>query len=172
MRPSWDSHFIRLAKEVASMGTCARRQVGCLLVDDRHVILATGLNGVPPGWEHCRNNPGFECSGARSASGTNLDNCLATHAEQNALIFCPDVTKIKTVYVTCSPCISCVKMLLCTNATRVVFEEPYSHFGAEDLWTRYSLHRVVNSVLFSGHRTWEQFQPDGSTKILGSSGLR
>jgi len=121
-RSSWDSFYMSLAKEVATRGTCARRQVGVVLVDDNNFILSTGHNGPAPGaWPHCRDNPGFECPGAKSPSGSNLDQCLANHSEVSAILRCRDTSRIRTVYSTTSPCISCVKMLLCTSALRIVF---------------------------------------------------
>ena len=169
MRKSWDAHFINIAEEVASMGTCIRRQCGCVLVDERRVILSTGFNGVPPRWDHCRDNLGHECPGAKSPSGADLDSCLATHAEINALLHCADVTKVRVAYCTASPCISCVKALLCTCATRVVFLELYPHKESEELWTRHHLVRQDARGRFVDWRTWEQLQPDGITRILASS---
>lgn len=173
MRKSWDEHFIRIAQEVASMGTCARRQVGAVLVDFNKNILATGFNGPPPKWEHCRDNPGHECPGASASSGTNLDGCLANHAEINALMHCSNIDKIHAIYTTASPCISCVKALLCTSTLRVVFIETYPHPEASELWSRYSIFKPQQIGAISGHRTWERFNVETKEiEILLSSGLR
>jgi dCMP deaminase len=173
-RPSWDSHFMKMAKLVAEMGTCARRQVGCVLVDERHVVLSTGFNGPPGGWAHCRYDASVACPGATAPSGTALDECVANHGEQNALLHCADVRRICTVYCTCSPCVSCVKVLLCTSALRIVFEEDYPHAESRELWTRNSLKIVDRSGNLAEYwwRTWEQMQPDGTVKMLGSSERR
>ena len=45
-RPSKDEYFLAMAVLVAARGTCARRNVGCVLVDSRNHVLATGYNGV------------------------------------------------------------------------------------------------------------------------------
>lgn len=174
VRKTWDAHFMAIAQEVASMGTCARRQVGCVLVDERHVILATGMNGVPPKWEHCRDNPGHACPGAHSQSGTNLDACLATHAEINALLHCANVTRIQTVYCTTSPCISCIKALLSTYASRIVFLEAYPHAEAAELWTRYTLGVFGRGNSHVGEpRTWEKFDPvKGISEVIYLSVLK
>lgn len=76
----------------------------------------------------------YACSGAESLSGTNLDGCEAIHAEQNALLQCPDVYEIDTAYVTASPCMTCTKLLLNTNCRRIVFLEEYPHVSARALW--------------------------------------
>lgn len=135
MRPSKEEYFIQMAALVAERSTCARRSVGCVLVDTRGHVLSTGYNGRPAGWAHC--NEGHPCVGADAPSGTGLGNCEAIHAEQNALLQCPDVHKIADCYVTTSPCIHCVKLLLNTSCRRILFAEDYAHAEiARELWYR------------------------------------
>jgi dCMP deaminase len=139
MRLSVDDYFINLALAVSLRGTCVRRQVGCVLVDERDRVLSTGYNGVTSGQPHCVDSP---CPGANFASGTGLDECEALHAEQNAVVYCPNVSWIKTCYVTVSPCVSCVKLLLGTSCRRIVFAELYPQAKAVELWgTREWIHR-------------------------------
>lgn len=142
MRPSWDEHFLRIAQEVSLMGTCARRQVGCVLVDHRKRILATGFNGVPPLWPHCREDSSQDtvpCPGAFEKPGL-TDNpvpgllCVATHAEMNAVANCRDVWEISTAYCTVSPCLSCTKMLLSTGTIRIAYLEEYMGEESKNLW--------------------------------------
>ena len=126
-----DFYFLRMALLVSERGTCVRRKVGCILVNKKNHVLATGYNGNPSGFSHCLDNP---CKGANSGSGKDLDKCEAIHAEQNALLQCKDVYDIDTVYCTVSPCIHCVKLLLNTSAKKIVFGEKYIHKEAEKLW--------------------------------------
>lgn len=71
----------------------------------------------------------------RPRSGTALDACEAIHAEQNALLQCRDVFSIETCYVTVSPCVTCVKLLMNTACRRIVFAAPYAHDDASrTLW--------------------------------------
>lgn len=150
MRPSKAQWAMDVALVTAKRSTCLRRQVGCVLLNDLGHILATGYNGVASGMEHC-NEPlkdgllsryeksvgrlyPFACEGSTSESGTNLDKCNAVHAEQNALLQCPDVMKIKTALVTTSPCITCVKLLMNTSCTYIVYNEEYPHKEAKHLW--------------------------------------
>ena len=126
-----DFYFLRMALLVSERGTCVRRKVGCILVNKKNHVLATGYNGNPSGFIHCLDNP---CKGANSKSGKDLDKCEAIHAEQNALLQCKDVYDIDTVYCTVSPCIHCVKLLLNTSAKKIVFGEKYIHKEAERLW--------------------------------------
>ena len=126
-----DFYFLRMALLVSERGTCVRRKVGCILVNKKNHVLATGYNGNPSGFSHCLDNP---CKGANSTSGKDLDKCEAIHAEQNALLQCKDVYDVHTVYCTVSPCIHCVKLLLNTSTKKIVFGEKYIQKDAEKLW--------------------------------------
>jgi dCMP deaminase len=130
-RPSLDSTFLRMAAEFARRSTCRRRAVGCILVDYRNHIVGSGHNGVPRSFPHCLDSP---CPGADAPSGTNLDGCLAVHAEANALLQCKDVESIMTCYTTSSPCLACIKLLLNTSCERIVFDRLYPHPEAKRLW--------------------------------------
>lgn len=122
-----------MAKLVATRSTCVRRSVGCVLVDKRNHVLATGYNGVPAGMSHC--NEGHPCDGASSPSGTNLDGCSAVHAEQNAILQCVDAHAIHRAYITAFPCTSCAKLLLNTSCAEIVYLEPYADGNGMRLWT-------------------------------------
>lgn len=150
-RPTKDQTWLAVAAVIARRGTCLRRQVGCVLVDRLGQVLATGYNGRAHGLPHCNdedvrpmNSVGVievkyphACAGAQSPSGTNLEGCEAIHAEQNALLQCRDVQQIETCYVTASPCVTCVKLLLNTGCVRIVFAERYAHDEeARKLWIK------------------------------------
>lgn len=126
-----DRLWLQVAANIATLGTCARRKVGCVLLDSKGRIVATGYNGVAPNVPHCIDTP---CRGADLPTGTGLDQCEAIHAEQNALMQCKFPDDIATVYLTASPCMHCVKMLATSGANRIVFSEPYSHPDAEKYW--------------------------------------
>jgi len=145
-RPSRDQWAMQLATITAGRTTCCRRAVGCVLLNARGHVLATGYNGVAAGLPHCNAlvvDPHdieqgrtylYACSGATAPSGTNLDGCQAIHAEQNAMLQCRDVYAIHTCYVTTSPCMTCCKLLLNTGCERIVYAEEYPHSAARDLW--------------------------------------
>ena len=132
-RPTKDELYLQLAGLIAKRATCPRRQVGCVIVDEDGRILATGYNGVPSGAPHC--NEGHPCPGAAEQSGQGLDKCVAIHAEQNAILLLPDPRKAHTIYVTASPCVSCMKLLLGTAAKRIVARELYPHAEALKWWS-------------------------------------
>jgi len=142
-RPTRDEWAMELALVTSRRATCLRRQVGCVLLNARGHVLATGYNGVAAGLPHCNDvdtetfgpdSHPWACSGANSPSGTNLDGCQAIHAEQNALLQCKDVYAIDACYVTASPCMTCVKLLLNTSCQTIIFAEEYPHSAAKELW--------------------------------------
>lgn len=137
MRPSRDEVYIKMATLIAERSTCARRDVGCILVNKEGHVLATGYNGVPAGMKHCKDAflDEHKCSSADAKSGKDLDSCRAIHAEQNALLQCKDVTEIETCYSTTQPCVHCIKLLLNTSCKRIVYIDKYPHHLAEQMWS-------------------------------------
>lgn len=130
-RPNNDEYFMRIASQVALRGTCARRVVGCVIVDVHNNIMSTGYNSVASGLPHCAQKP---CAGAGAKSGTDLHLCEARHAEDVALMKCPNINAIHTVYSTTEPCAGCTRRLLDTSCKRVVFAEPYPGSDSRAIW--------------------------------------
>ena len=147
-RPSRDSYFLSMAHLVSTRSTCVRRQVGCILIDDNNFVVATGYNGVGKGQVHCITKP---CPGAKYTSGKGLDKCEAIHAEQNALLQCRDTQKISKAYLTLSPCITCVKLLLNTSCRELLFDEEYINLDAKRIWKNARrLWTPANALMDSG----------------------
>lgn len=121
-RPTQDEYFMAMARLAGTRSNCLSRQVGCILVDKSNRVLATGYNGVPRGFPHC---DAGGCPRLGAEPGQDLHKCLAIHAEMNALLFCSDVDKITTAYITTSPCLTCAVMLLNTGCQRIVFGDLY-----------------------------------------------
>lgn len=115
--------FMAVAQILSSLGTCARRKVGAVLVNRRHHIIATGYNGVAAGYVHCEGD--HTCEAARMQSGEGLELCEAIHAEQNALLQCKDVYDIDIIYVTTPPCLHCVKLLMNTSCRVIICTGDY-----------------------------------------------
>ena len=124
-----DKYFLDIARLAATRATCPRRMVGCVLVDSKQHVVATGYNGVPAKFPHCVDNA---CEGAKYKTGEGLDLCEAIHAEVNAFLQLRSDDEL-TAYVTVSPCFSCAKMLANSNVTRIVAAEEYSHNQSFDI---------------------------------------
>lgn len=145
-RPLIAQYGLALARVASTRSTCLRRSVGCVLLDQFGRVLSIGYNGVPSDCPHCnevtgelngRPVYGNACPGARSQSGTHLDDCYAIHAEQNALLQCRDPDAVVICCVTTSPCVSCTKLLLnLRRCDTIVFIDEYSQPTAKELWER------------------------------------
>lgn len=122
-RPTRDETMMDIARTIARRSTCPRREVGAVLTDVHGRVLSAGHNGVAMGEPHC--SEGHPCGGEDYRTGVELAACHACHAEMCALMFCADVMKIDTLYVTTSPCSMCVRYFLNTSCRRIVYEELY-----------------------------------------------
>lgn len=132
-RPSKTSTFLAMARLLSMQSTCARRNVGVIMTDVNHRIVASGYNGNGKGLPHCIDSP---CLGANCLPGQGLELCVAIHAEQNALMQCSDVMSIHSVYCTTAPCVHCTKMLLNTGAKNIYFVDNYPHADqSRSIWT-------------------------------------
>jgi dCMP deaminase len=120
-RQSWDEYFLTLADAAATRSNCVRRKVGAVLVHDRH-IRSTGYNGPPSGYGHCDQGACLRAASDQpTGADPNYDNCVALHAEANALLFAsPDERKGATLYSTAAPCFACAKLIANSGVTEVV----------------------------------------------------
>lgn len=125
-RPDWDQYFMEITFVVAKRSTCLRRQVGAILVKNKH-ILATGYNGAPKRIPHCA-EIGCLRQQLGVPSGERHELCRALHAEQNAIIQAASLgisMEGSTLYCTTAPCSLCAKMLINAGVVRVVFDGNY-----------------------------------------------
>jgi dCMP deaminase len=126
-RPTWDQYFMTITRQVAERSTCPRAKVGAVIVRDRN-ILATGYNGAPAGLAHCT-DVGCLIYESRAPGGELESNCYRSiHAEINAITQAAKngaAIAGADIYVTHSPCIQCLKVLVNTGVRRVFYERPY-----------------------------------------------
>lgn len=118
-RPNWDVYGLAIARAVSLRGDCTRRQVGVVIMDSAHRIVATGYNGMAPGQPGCLTSgacPRGQLSQAEAppGSGYNATNCTATHAEVNALEQLKSSVrrwKDYSLYTTYRPCAACTEYI-------------------------------------------------------------
>ena len=125
-RPSWDEYFMSIARVVASRSNCIRRKVGALIVSDRRII-STGYNGTPRGVLNCNEGGCPRCAGS-AESGTRLDECLCSHAEENAITqsaYHGVRVRDSSIYTTLCPCLMCTKMIINAGIGEVVYDSPF-----------------------------------------------
>ena len=126
-RPDWDTYSMDIAHVVKTRSNCSRRNVAAVIVKDRRII-STGYNGTPRGVRNC-NEGGCPRCASNAPSGTGLDECICSHAEENSITqaaYHGISTKGATIYVTLSPCLMCSKMIVNAGIREVVYDEEYS----------------------------------------------
>lgn len=84
-RISKEEYYLAIAKAVAKRSTCIRRQYGCVIVNNDEIV-ATGYNGAPRGLENCCDTGYCFRDKNNIPHGTMYEECVAVHAEQNAII--------------------------------------------------------------------------------------
>lgn len=121
----WDRYFLNIAAETARRSNCSRRQHGAVVVRKRR-IRSTGYNGPPSGHPHCDEGACPRAS-SETPSGWGHDNCIAIHAEANALLYSsPEEREGATIYITGVPCFTCAKLIANSGVEEVVASgEPY-----------------------------------------------
>ena len=104
-----------IAHRVAELSHCQRKQVGAIAVKDNRII-SMGWNGTPTGWcNECEDEDGktkIEVYHAES----NLISKLAKSNESG---------EGASIYLTCSPCINCAKLLAQAGVVNVYYGEDY-----------------------------------------------
>ena len=136
-RITWDEYFMQMVCVVAGRSTCIRRQVGAVLVRERH-ILATGYNGAPSRLQHCTYT-GCVRQKHGIPSGERHELCRGVHAEQNAIIQAAvHGTAItgSTLYTSVHPCGICAKMIINAGIRTVRFGEEYADKAAANYFSR------------------------------------
>jgi dCMP deaminase len=109
-RPSFETIYMRLAKELAERSTCKRLKVGTVITStDFRKVLAVGYNGNA-------------ASLPNRCDSDEQGNCGCLHSEENAVINCDSPRYVeKLVFVTHLPCVMCAKRLINLGGVRKVF---------------------------------------------------
>ena len=132
-RPCWDDYFLKIAHVVAERSNCCRRKVGAVIVKDNHIV-STGYNGTPYHTTNCFDGGCPRCS-SEHKTGEKLDECLCVHAEQNAICQAARLGNAidgSYIYITCSPCLTCLKLLINSGIRRVIFSELYRPYNEQE----------------------------------------
>ena len=126
-RPGWDQYFMDIARVVASRSNCIKRKVAAIIVRDKR-ITSTGYNGTPRGTRNC-NEGGCPRCNSLASSGTNLEECFCSHAEENAIVqaaYHGAHLTGATIYTTLAPCLLCAKMIINSGIAEVVYNMDYA----------------------------------------------
>jgi len=72
--------YLDISRTISTHAKCLRGNFGAVVVKD-DIIIGTGFNGPARGVSHC-----ISCLREKAESGVGYGNCLAVHAEINAII--------------------------------------------------------------------------------------
>lgn len=117
-----DREFLQWAVDGAKIfARCSKRQYLAIVVAENGRVAGTGFNGAPAGMKNCTDG-GCPRAIEGSASGSNYDNCVAIHAEENALLFSDAGARAGgTIYVNGPPCFGCAKKIANSGIRRIVY---------------------------------------------------
>ena len=100
--------------------TCSKRQYFAVIIGNNKRLLSQGYNGSAPGLAHC-NQGACPRAQQNSPSGSIYDNCIAIHAEANAIMWAdPQARQGATLIINGSPCYSCAKLIANSGITRII----------------------------------------------------
>ena len=120
-----DEMFMAMARSCTLASKAVRKKVGCIVVKNGQVI-SNVFNGTPSGFDNtCEVN--------------DVTKPEVLHAESNALMKLVQSTNSSTgstMYLTCSPCFDCAKLIIQAGVERVVYEESYRKLDGLELLQR------------------------------------
>lgn len=130
---SKESKWLRVAEEIgATFSTCSRKKYGAIIIASNGRIIGVGYNGSAPNSIHCVDGG---CPRANSSvpHGSAYDNCIAIHAEANAIIWSDQAMRTgATLVVNGPPCFGCAKLISSSGISKVIckHDDEYHEFDA------------------------------------------
>jgi dCMP deaminase len=128
--------YMKTAKIFAALSSAKRRHVGAIIVKDDRII-SIGYNGMPSGWDNnCEDEIAETSEYVIDMGGpTHLMTTFSyvtkkevLHAESNAIAKLAKSTESgdgASMFITCSPCIECAKMIYQSGIKEVFYGEEY-----------------------------------------------
>lgn len=117
-RPTWNETFIEIAKVISKRSKDPHTQVGAVLVQNK-CIIGTGYNGDPRNFD------------LKFDWNSNEKYDYVIHAEMNCLAnACYNGCQVKgsSIYLTLSPCNTCIKLLVQFDVKNVYYLKKYKDF--------------------------------------------
>ena len=116
--------YMKVAHLFAEHSSAKRKKVGAVIVKDDRII-SIGYNGMPSGWDNT-------CEELKPQSFPH-EPALVTkpevlHAESNAIAKLAKSSESgdgASMFITCSPCIDCAKMIYQSGIKEVFYGEKY-----------------------------------------------
>lgn len=157
-RISKPEYYLNIAKAVALRSTCIRRKYGAVIVKDDRII-ATGYNGSARGERNCCDTGECWREMNNIPHGERYEECVAVHAEDNAISQAGRETIGATLYlagfedgevIRARPCMMCRRKIKNAGISRIVCANECGGFSAQcidvklDIDVRDMLGRLCN----------------------------
>lgn len=113
----WDMRWLEMALLISTWSKDTSRRVGCVIVDDRKVVLSVGYNGFPRGVD----------DSVSERYDRPIKYKFTSHAEANAIAnAAANGTKLlgSTLYCTLRPCADCARLIIQAGIRTVVTISP------------------------------------------------
>ena len=106
----WDNRFLALAEFYSKWSKDPSTQVGCVIVDNKNIVLGLGYNGFPRGVSDSNER----------LKDRSIKHLIVQHAEVNAVLNSNGRVTGATAYVTHPPCSNCTGLLIQAGIKRIV----------------------------------------------------
>lgn len=164
---SWDDRWMGLARHVSGWSKDRSRQVGCVIVDPRQVLVSIGWNGFPRGV-----NDNVDARHHRPAKYQ-----WTEHAERNAIAnaAAKGVSTLGcTIYLPWYPCADCARMIVQAGIGQMVCVEPDwndPQYGSDFKMVREMLLETATLVRFVAGEAPKQRDPAAAKPAEANSAL-
>ncbi len=123
MLTSKDIKYMNLCRYIAkTFSTCGKKKYAAVILDSNNHVIGMGYNGGASGMQHCEDG-GCPRMLEGSNAGSIYDNCIAVHAEQNALLHCDYSSGPNKIYVNGPPCYTCAKLIANSTIKHIYYVE-------------------------------------------------
>jgi dCMP deaminase len=133
--PLTSIRLVQVLHDVAAQGTCRKRRVGSLIVQNERILLSAA-NGTPPGMPTCLDGGCIRCAnGAAFDHGMGYDLCICLHAEEAVLakaLLTGISLKGSMLVTSYQPCFMCAKLIVASGIHSVRYVEPWRVPEVED----------------------------------------
>ena len=125
--------YMKTARVFAELSTAKRKKVGAVVVKDNRII-SIGYNGMPSGWTNdCEDLVVYRKEIEPNVFNNEYTHDWKTkpevlHAESNAIAKLARSTESgdgASMFITCSPCLDCAKMIYQSGIKEVFYGEAY-----------------------------------------------
>jgi len=128
MKADWNKRFMELVRFISQWSLDPKRKVGSVIVDDDHMVISMGYNGIP---RNCDNEVP-----ERNERPTKY--LYYEHAERNALYHAARhgvTVKGCNMYVTDFPCADCARGIIQAGIKRLIAPQPsFDHERWGESW--------------------------------------